>query len=456
MVWSSSRSFPRAILHIDGDSFFASCEVAKDPRLRGKPVITGKERGIVSACTYEAKRLGVKRGMRLFEVRRLIPDAVILPSDYETYSIFSARMYEIVRRYTPSVEEYSIDECFADLGGMRRVHKMSYVQIAEAIKKDLERELGMTFSIGVSATKVLAKIGSKWKKPAGLTVIPLSDAPQFLKQTPVGSVWGIGPNTTNFLRQYGVRTAQEFAERSDAWVRAHLSKPFHAIWHELRGELVYELEEGRETYQSISKTKTFTPPSRDAHFVFSQLSKNVESACIKARRWKLASSHIFFFLKTQDFKYHGCELRLSHATDVPHDILGALKEHFPGIFSVGGGPSSGGRAPLYRATGITLLKLQSVDSLQLDLFGRALETADARDVFGRVDEIARRFGKHTVFLASSLQARRFGAPASTRQGAPRRGGHLGERGDTPERMKVAFKGETARKRLAFPSLGEVG
>src|SRR3989338_4116022 len=185
MAWGVSRSFPRAILHIDGDSFFASCEVAKNPQLRGRAVITGKERGIVSACTYEAKRRGVTRGMQLHEVRKLVPDAVILPSDYETYSLFSNRMYKIVRRYTPEVEEYSIDECFADLTGMRRVNKMGYGEMAEAVKRDLERELGMTFSLGVSATKVLAKIGSKWEKPSGLTLIPLSGAEPFLRMNSI-------------------------------------------------------------------------------------------------------------------------------------------------------------------------------------------------------------------------------------------------------------------------------
>src|SRR3989344_8746309 len=98
MTWGRSYSFPRAIVHIDGDSFFAAVEVAKNPSLRGKPVITGKERGIVSACTYEAKARGVKRGMRLFEAKKICPDAIILPSDYETYSLFSERMYKIVRR----------------------------------------------------------------------------------------------------------------------------------------------------------------------------------------------------------------------------------------------------------------------------------------------------------------------------------------------------------------------
>ena len=131
----SIRSYPRAILHVDGDAFFVSCEVAKNPALRGKAVITGKERGIASALSYEAKARGVVRGMRLSEIRKVCPDAIMLPSDYETYSLYSRRMYDIVRRYTPAVEEYSIDECFADLTGLRRSLRMSYEEIAPRVKR---------------------------------------------------------------------------------------------------------------------------------------------------------------------------------------------------------------------------------------------------------------------------------------------------------------------------------
>jgi DNA polymerase-4/DNA polymerase V len=99
-------SFPRAVIHIDGDAFFASCEQARDPQLQGKPVVTGKERGIASSISYEAKARGITRGMRLFEIRKLCPDAIILPSDYETYSLLSARLFSIMRHYTPEVEEY--------------------------------------------------------------------------------------------------------------------------------------------------------------------------------------------------------------------------------------------------------------------------------------------------------------------------------------------------------------
>ncbi|MFZ2555364.1 MAG: DNA polymerase IV [Minisyncoccia bacterium] len=434
MTWGRSYSFPRAIMHVDGDSFFASCEIARNPRLKGKPVITGKERGIVSACTYDLKKRGITRGMRLDEVRKIAPDAIILPSDYETYSLFSERMYEIVRRYTPMVEEYSIDECFADLTGMRRVNRMNYRDMAHSIKRELEVELGISFSVGLSATKVLAKIGSKWKKPDGFTIMPLNEVQTFLAKTPIGVVWGIGPNTAGFLNSFGIRTALDFVRKDEPWVRSKVPKPILDLWHELSGTVTLELTTKKKTsYQSIQKTKTFTPPSRDERFVFSQLSKNIENACIKARRWNLAAPEIFFFLKTQDFKYHGIEVKLRFPSAVPHDILREVALRFPQVFEQG---------KLYRATGITLLRLQKADAAQLDLFGKVEESQSKRMIFESVDEISARYGKHAVFLGSSFDAMKFNA-------------HLGERGDAPERTRQLFKGETARRRLAIPMLGEV-
>src|SRR5687768_2000530 len=132
----SIHGFPKAILHIDGDAFFASCEQSRDPKLKGKPVICGRERGIVASMSYEAKARGVTRAMRLADVQRICPDAIMLPSDYETYSLLSKRFFAIVRRYTPDVEEYSIDECFADLTGLRRPLKMKYITMAQRIKQD--------------------------------------------------------------------------------------------------------------------------------------------------------------------------------------------------------------------------------------------------------------------------------------------------------------------------------
>ncbi|MCX6758382.1 MAG: DNA polymerase IV, partial [Candidatus Nealsonbacteria bacterium] len=342
----SLAEFPRAILHIDGDCFFASCEMALNPKLKGQPVITGQERGIASSMSYEAKAAGVTRGMRLSDIKKVCPNAIILPSDYETYSLFSVRMFDIVRRYTPEVEEYSIDECFADLTGLQRPLNMDYAAIAGKIKDDLDTELGLTFSVGLAPTKVLAKVGSKWKKPSGLTIIPGYNIHLYLAKLKVAKIWGVGPATAAYLNKCGVNTAYDFATRDKEWVLARLTKPHYEIWRELRGDTVYPVStEQKNDYRSISKTRTFTPASLDLDLVFSQLSKNIENACIKARRHGLCSKKFAFFLKTQDFRYSGAEVKLDRPVNIPHEIIGLAKQYFYEISK----PKT-----FYRATGITL------------------------------------------------------------------------------------------------------
>ena len=228
--------------------------------------------------------MGVKRGMRLYEIKKLCPQVIILPSDYETYSLLSKRLFEIVRRYTNEVEEYGIDECFADLTGLRRPLRMNYAEIAERIQKELSVELGFTFSVGLGPNKVISKIGSKWKKPAGLTVIPARKIHLYLENLPVDKVWGIGSQTSAYLNKNKMFTALDFARKDEEWVKRRLTKPFREIWQELNGHFVLPLEtKEKADYASIQKTKTFTPPSSDPVFVFSQLSKNVENACMKAK-----------------------------------------------------------------------------------------------------------------------------------------------------------------------------
>jgi len=152
------HSYPRAILHLDADAFFASVEQAVHPELKGRPVITGKERGIVAAASYEAKARGVRRRVRLWDVKKICPDAVILPSDYETYGMFSVRMFEILRRFSTDVQEYSIDEAFVDLTRLRRNYHGPYSSIAQQMQASVEQELGITVSAGLSSSKVLAKL----------------------------------------------------------------------------------------------------------------------------------------------------------------------------------------------------------------------------------------------------------------------------------------------------------
>ena len=424
-------NWPRAILHLDADAFFASCEQAIHPELRGRPVITGKERGIVAAASYEAKERGVTRGMRLFEVKKVCPDAVILPSDYETYSLFSVRMFEILRRFSPDVEEYSIDEAFVDLTGLRRINHGPYELIARRMQETVQRETGLSVSIGISLSKVLAKIGSKHRKPHGLTVIPGRDLHLFLEKLPLEKVWGIGPNTAAYLAKLGIRTALEFARKDERFVAKHCSKPYQEIWNELNGRSVCPVTTAAKTdYQSISKTKTFTPPSEDEGFVFSQLSKNLENACIKARRYRLAATRMFLFLRKQDFSDTGVEVRLSSPTAFPAELMAGLREGFQKLYRPG---------TLYRQTGVVLAGLVAEDAIQHTLFDDVVKIEKMTRIYKAVDSLSEKFGKHAVQHASSLPTRL-------------QAQHEGERGDIPVRRGLLLPGETARQRLSLPML----
>ena len=424
-------SFPQAIMHIDADAFFASCEQAIHPELKGRPVITGKERGIVAAASYEAKARGVQRGMRLFEVRKVCPDCIILPSDYETYSLFSVRMFEILRRFSPDVEEYSIDEAFVDLTGLRRSFHGSYESIAENMRKTIEAEMGITVSAGVSLSKVLAKIASKHNKPDGLTVIPGREIHVYLEKLPVEKVWGVGPNTTAFLKKYGIVTALQFARREQGWVERFLSKPYREIWHELNGRSVYPVvAETKDSYQSISKAKTFTPASTDKTFVFAQLSKNLENACIKARKYRLAAARLIIFLRKQDFTGEGVEIKLNKPSSYPLELFELLRSGFEQVFKPG---------ELYRQTGVVLAGLVPGSAVQYSLFDDTIRIEKMSKIYASLDEISHKYGKHTVQHGASLPARL-------------QAQHEGERGDVPVRKTSLLKGENQRQRLGMPMM----
>ena len=423
----SLHSWPRAIVHIDGDAFFTSCEEAIHPELRGKPLITGGERGIVACASYAAKRMGIKRGVPLHEARQLCPGLIILPSDYETYSLFSRRMFGIMRRFTPDVEEYSIDEAFADITGMRRSLHSSYEEIILLMKKEIERELGITVSVGLSITKVLAKVASKHQKPAGMTVIKGRAIAEYLRNLPVEKIWGIGNATTNYLAKMGIHYAPEFAQLPEKIVLQKFTKPGVEIWQELRGKSVYTVTaEDKSSYASISKTKTFAPATSDAGYLFAQLMRNMESACIKARRYLLAPHKIVVFLKKTDFDTAGSEAVLSRPCACPLEFSGIIRE----LFDVCYRPQD-----VYRATGVVLLNLAPDTNTQYTLFDNPPQAEKIKELYNAADELGGKFGKHTLHLGSSHPVEQLGK---------------GRRGSPTVREQTRLKGETSRRHLALP------
>jgi len=424
-----THSFPRAILHIDADAFFTSVEQALNPALKGRPVVTGKERGIIACASYEAKALGIQRGITLSDAKKLCPTLTILPSDYETYGLYSRRMFNILRTFSPTVEEYSIDEAFADLTGLRRIYHSDYKSIARKIQETIHAELGLTVSAGVSLSKGLAKLCSKFRKPNGLTALPGREIHRFLPLIPLDKVWGFGPNTVNLLTKLGLKTAWDFVTRPEPWASKLLHKPGREIWHELRGHSVMPVTaEEKTSYATIIKSKTFTPPSTDKDFVFARLVQNVETACMKARRYKLRPMMIGVVLRRQDFNHDGLEARLTHATSATMELLPLVRRLFDHIYQPG---------TEYRATMIVLGRMENDGNTQFDLFENRVRIEQLRKIALAADEINEQFGRRTLQSAATLMADR----------------HIPERREPlPERRSRLLPGETAIRRLAMPQM----
>ncbi len=422
-------SFPQAILHVDGDAFFTSVEQAIHPELKGRPVVTGKERGIIACASYEAKALGIKRGVPLWEAQRACADLVVLPSDYELYSLFSNRMFEIMRRYTPMVQEHSIDEGFADISGLRRRFHGSYQDIAQALQRDIQQELDIGVSVGLSLTKSLAKLASKFRKPRGFTGVAGPHLHVFLPRIPLDGVWRFGRNTVHLLHKHGLSNAWDFVRRPKAWADQVLGKVGRDIWDELRGHSVFPVDpEEKTSYATISKCKTFTSPSSDRDFIYAKLVRNLENAFIKLRRYRLATAELVVALREKDFVQDAVEVRLSRPTSATHEVLPVIRE----LFEVLHQPDKP-----YRSTMVVLNRLSEDRGIQYELFEDPVRIDAMIRTAHVMDEINNQFGKHKVQLG----------PALVLPHHPQT-----DRDEKTWRQQTLLPGETARKRLNIPRL----
>ena len=213
--YSASSQREPVILHVDMDAFFASVEQKERPWLAGKPVIVGgdpkKRCGVVSAASYAAREYGIRAGMSLFAARRLCPQAVFLIGIHgDKYEYVSSRLVKIFRQFTPQVEPYSIDEAFLDITGCERLFGPP-LALGKKLKEKVREELGLSCSVGIAPSKLLAKLASSLNKPDGLTVIPREKIKETLDPLEVSDLCGIGHKTAKVLSSLGIHTAGELA-----------------------------------------------------------------------------------------------------------------------------------------------------------------------------------------------------------------------------------------------------
>jgi DNA polymerase IV len=379
-----THPWPNVILHLDADAFFASVIQAVNPHLKGKPVAVGKERGVATAVSYEAKAFGIKRGMLALDIKKLCPRCVFTNSDYEVYAIFSQKMFNILKSFSPEVEQYSVDEGFADLKGLRRPLNLSYGQMAQKIKAKVENSLGITVSTGISVTKSLAKLASGFRKPNGITVVNGLKIKQFLKLIELDKIWGIGENTKAYLNKLNINNALDFASQKQSFIKKNLTKSYLEIWQELRGQKVYQLNwQTKTSYKGMVNSQTFNPSTNNPKILWAKLLKHTEAVFAKARKYHYSVGQVVLYLKTQQFKYHSIKIRLKPNTSYPWLARQELKAGFEKLWQ---------NNTYYRAAGCYISDLQDLDSQQLGLFNNQEKEEKLKKLYPVLEEKKVDFG----------------------------------------------------------------
>ena len=280
----------RTLLHVDMDAFFASVELLHHPEWRGRPLVVGSgphERGVVSTCSYEARRYGIRSAMPSRTAYALCPHAVFTPPHMELYQAVSDRVFEIFSHYTPYVEGVSIDEAFLDVTGSLHLHGGDPVRLGEALRAEVRRTCGVTCSVGIAPNRLLAKIGSEENKPDGLTLMPFEPeaVARFLAPKPVGVLWGVGRKTLEALRPYGIATCGDVQRLGVARLASILGATAAetlAAYSFGRADDRVHWEPGEE--KSVSREHTFDTDESDRETVRRKLLELVGEVGVRFRR----------------------------------------------------------------------------------------------------------------------------------------------------------------------------
>jgi DNA polymerase IV len=321
----------RVILHVDMDSFFASVEVLDDPTLAGRPVIVGGSgaRGVVAACTYEARRYGVHSAMASSVARRLCPDAVFLDGRFHRYTEESRRLHAVLESFTPLVEGISLDEAFLDVTGTVHLFGDGSI-IGHAIRDRVRSEMSLPCSVGVGRSKLMAKLASKAAKPqasragiepgAGVVAVRAEDELAFLHPMPVRALWGIGPVTEKKLAALGVTTVGELADVAPDALERYLGAAAGRHLSELARGIDDRPVEPVQEAKSIGHEETFITDLWDPDDLHRRLHRMVDASATALRGAERAARTVTVKLRFGDFT----QITRSDTLDGPVDATPAI------------------------------------------------------------------------------------------------------------------------------------
>jgi DNA polymerase-4 len=316
------------ILHVDLDAFFAAVEQRDRPELRGKPIAVGggsaSDRGVVSAASYEARRYGVHSAMPLRTAARLCPELVFVRVDGRKYGRVSKQVMEILRRYTPAVEQISIDEAFLDVHGSEILHGTP-TEMARSIKAVIVDELELTASVGVATTKLVAKVASDLDKPDGLVVVAPGDEAAFLAPLPISRLWGVGQKTAAVLAEFGVRTIGDLAALPDDLLARRFGKMGPVLALRARGIDTSPVS-AAEPARSVSHEHTFDIDTADAEVLERTLLALSEGVAGRLRHGGVKARTIAVKVRDSTFNTITRQRTLPEPTDQTEDVFAAARD----------------------------------------------------------------------------------------------------------------------------------
>ncbi|MBQ4615938.1 MAG: DNA polymerase IV [Mailhella sp.] len=376
-------------MHMDMDAFFASIEQLDDPSLKGKPIIVGGEhRGVVSTCSYEARKFGVHSAMPIAEARRRCPHGIYIRPRMRRYAEMSAVVREAISRFSPRVEMASVDEAYLDATGLERlfgpVEELGR-QLKVAVR---EATGGLTCSVGIAPVKFLAKISSEQRKPDGLFMLRPEDVPAFLENLPVRSIPGVGRHFSADLAQLGVKVCGEVSRYSEEFWKRKFGKAGVALWQRAQGIDLREVEPWTPP-KSESAEVTLDEDTRDREVLRTWLLRHAERVGTSLRRHGLAGRTVTLKIKYADFRQITRQVTLSQRVNSTETIYETARAILDGLEL----------ADRVRLIGVGVSGFEAGGPSQLSLMPEPKPEQDEKRrgrLDGAVDALRARYGRDAV------------------------------------------------------------
>lgn len=387
-----SDHWPRTIVHADMDAFYAAVEQLDNPELRGQPILVGPNsaRGVVLTASYEARPARVGSAMPMSLARQRCPEAVVVPPRFDRYREVSKRIMRVFGDFSPNVEAISLDEAFLDMTGADRIFgapEAVGAKLKEAVREATD---GLTVSVGISATKYVAKVASGYRKPDGLTIVPADDAQAWLAPQPASVLWGAGPKMQARLAELGLTTVGDVAAFGAERLESALGKLGRHFFELAHGRDLRRVE-GSRAAKSISSERTLTVDVSSMAQVQFYVRQAANVVARRLRQKGEAARGVRVKLKTQDFRLLTRQCQLHEASSSSAAIFAAAR----GLLREFRDPGP------FRLIGVAVFNIQSRDSgAQLDLLAPESDKTNRLDAV--LDRVEARFGSGTVRRAGEL------------------------------------------------------